>query len=120
MNHNLDNLTPSGIRRFTSLAKATPGCKMLTIGEPDFDTPLPIREAAIQALADGLTHYAPNRGTDSLRKAIADYEKKGNMVKFYVGSDDLTNWYEDDWDKRPYESNAGNVHKNFALGYFAN
>ena len=79
MNRNLDNLIPSGIRRFTNLAKATPGCKMLTIGEPDFDTPLPIREAAAKALADGLTHYAPNRGTDSLRQAIAGYETNRGM-----------------------------------------
>ena len=80
MNRNLGHLIPSGIRRFTSLAKATPGCKMLTIGEPDLDTPLPIREAAAKALADGLTHYAPNRGTDSLRKAIACYETKRGMA----------------------------------------
>ena len=80
MNRNLDNLIPSGIRRFTNLAKATPGCKMLTIGEPDFDTPPPIREAAAKALADNLTHYAPNRGTDGLRKAIADYETQRGMA----------------------------------------
>ena len=79
MNRNLANLIPSGIRRFTNLAKATPGCKMLTIGEPDLDTPQPIRDAAAKALSDGLTHYAPNRGTDSLRKAIADYETKRGM-----------------------------------------
>ena len=46
MNRNILNMKPSGIRRFTALAKATPGCKMLTIGEPDFDTPEPIRAAA--------------------------------------------------------------------------
>ena len=80
MNRNLDQLTPSGIRRFTNLAKATPGCKMLTIGEPDFDTPQPIRDAAAKALADGLTHYAPNRGTDSLRSAIAQYETARGMA----------------------------------------
>ena len=80
MNQNLLNLVPSGIRRFTNLAKATPGCKMLTIGEPDFDTPEPIRDAATKALADGLTHYAPNRGTDSLRSAIAEYETKRGMA----------------------------------------
>ena len=79
MNRNLNNLIPSGIRRFTNLAKATPGCKMLTIGEPDLDTPQPIRDAAAKALSDGLTHYAPNRGTDSLRKAIADYETNRGM-----------------------------------------
>jgi len=80
MNQNILNMKPSGIRRFTALAKATPGCKMLTIGEPDFDTPEPIRQAAAEAMAQGLTHYAPNKGTDSLRKAIADYETKRGMA----------------------------------------
>ena len=80
MNANILNMKPSGIRRFTALAKATPGCKMLTIGEPDFDTPEPIRAAAARAMAEGLTHYAPNKGTDSLRKAIADYESKRGMA----------------------------------------
>ena len=80
MNANIFNMKPSGIRRFTALAKATPGCRMLTIGEPDFDTPEAIRAAAAQAMTDGLTHYAPNKGTDSLRKAIADYETKRGMA----------------------------------------
>ena len=80
MNRNILNMKPSGIRRFTALAKATPGCRMLTIGEPDFDTPAPIREAAEEAMAAGLTHYAPNKGTDSLRKAIAAYETKRGMA----------------------------------------
>ena len=80
MNRNILNMKPSGIRRFTALAKATPGCKMLTIGEPDFDTPAPIREAAAQAMAAGLTHYSPNKGTDSLRKAIAAYETARGMA----------------------------------------
>ena len=79
MNENILNMKPSGIRRFTALAKATPGCNMLTIGEPDFDTPEPIRAAAAKAMAAGLTHYAPNKGTDSLRKAIAEYETNRGM-----------------------------------------
>ncbi|MBQ8354309.1 MAG: aminotransferase class I/II-fold pyridoxal phosphate-dependent enzyme [Oscillospiraceae bacterium] len=79
MNANILNMKPSGIRRFTALARATPGCKMLTIGEPDFDTPAPIRAAAALAMAEGLTHYAPNKGTDSLRAAIADYETERGM-----------------------------------------
>lgn len=80
MNQNILKMKPSAIRRFTALARATPGCKMLTIGEPDFDTPAPIREAAARAMADGLTHYAPNKGTDSLRNAIADYETRRGMA----------------------------------------
>src|SRR5947199_10855253 len=40
-------------------------------GEPDFDTPMHIREAAMAALQDGFTHYAPSRGTPELLAAIA-------------------------------------------------
>lgn len=41
-------------------------------GEPDFDTPWNVRQAAIGALKDGLTHYAPSRGVAALREAIAE------------------------------------------------
>ena len=54
---------------------------MLTIGEPDFDTPQAIKAAACAALAAGQTHYAPNQGTAALRKAVADYEtRRGRAV----------------------------------------
>ena len=43
----------------------------LHIGEPDFDTPPGIRQAAAQALEDGLTHYASAQGLPELREAIA-------------------------------------------------
>ena len=79
MNDYVNQLIPSGIRRFTALAKATPGCVSLTIGEPDLDTPQPIRDAAAAAITAGRTHYAPNRGTDALRKAIAEFETKRGM-----------------------------------------
>ena len=74
INHHLDPLERSGIRVFTNLAKATPDCRMLTIGEPDQATPEPIRQAALEALSRGETHYAPNQGTASLRSAIAAFE----------------------------------------------
>jgi aspartate aminotransferase len=44
----------------------------LQIGEPDFDTPAHVREAAKRALDDGATHYAPFPGIPELRKAIAE------------------------------------------------
>src|SRR3954471_12467773 len=44
----------------------------LQIGEPDFDTPANVREAAKRALDEGATHYAPFPGIPELRKAIAD------------------------------------------------
>ncbi len=47
----------------------------LEVGEPDFDTPEHIKEAAKKALDDNLTHYAPPQGLLELREAIAEDEK---------------------------------------------
>ena len=82
LNSNLSALKRSPIRLFTNMARETPGCAMLTIGEPDFDTPEAIRDAAIAALDAGYTHYAPNQGTPTLRQAVAEFEtKRGNPTK---------------------------------------
>lgn len=48
---------------------------------------------------------------------IIDFEKKGNMVKFYLGSSDCKTYWGDDWDDRPYEHNAGKVYDEFIAGY---
>ena len=45
----------------------------LEIGEPDFDTPRNITEAAYKALRDGQTHYCPSGGIPELREAVAEY-----------------------------------------------
>ena len=79
LNQNLNSLKRSAIRVFTNLAKETPDCVMLTIGEPDFDTPEVIKAAAIAALGGNKTHYAPNQGTEALRKAIAAYENRRGL-----------------------------------------
>lgn len=50
------------------------------IGEPDFDTPKNIVEAAKKALDEGYTHYAPSQGYLPLREAIAEYVKKYKNV----------------------------------------
>ena len=44
----------------------------LTSGEPEFDTPLAIRQAAIDAMARGETRYTPTPGTQALRRAVAE------------------------------------------------
>ena len=48
----------------------------LEIGEPDFDTPEHIRDAAKQALDDGFTHYGASAGQMELREAIARHQTK--------------------------------------------
>jgi aspartate/methionine/tyrosine aminotransferase len=52
----------------------------LEIGEPDFDTPKNIKEAAIKALRDGYTHYVPAAGIPELREAIAEYISKTRRI----------------------------------------
>jgi len=48
----------------------------LEIGEPDFDTPAPIRAAAARALDEGFTHYGPSAGLPEVREAIASFIAK--------------------------------------------
>lgn len=81
LNKNLLPLQRSGIRVYTNLARQTPDCAMLTIGEPDLDTPESIKAAVAASLAANQTHYAPNQGTARLRQAVADFETaRGNRV----------------------------------------
>ena len=54
----------------------------LEIGEPDFDTPGNIVEAAVDALHMGYTHYGPSAGLPDLREAIAEDVSKSRGVKF--------------------------------------
>jgi aspartate/methionine/tyrosine aminotransferase len=52
----------------------------LEIGEPDFDTPANVIEAAVDALHKGWTHYGPSAGLPELRQAIADYVSRTRNV----------------------------------------
>ncbi len=52
----------------------------LSLGEPDFDTPAHVREAAKQALDAGHTHYTPGPGIPALREAVATYHRERNQI----------------------------------------
>src|SRR5512132_3840742 len=52
----------------------------LEIGEPDFDTPCNIIDAAIDALHQGFTHYGPSAGSPELRETIAEYVSETRRV----------------------------------------
>jgi len=53
----------------------------LEVGEPDFDTPQHIKEAAIQAIKEGFTHYTPREGILELREAVARKLKRENKIE---------------------------------------
>lgn len=54
----------------------------LQVGDPDFSTPQPVMDAALKAMQDGLTHYAPSRGFPDLRMAAATKLSRDNGVSY--------------------------------------
>ncbi len=52
------------------------------IGEPDFDTPLNIKDAAMSAIRDGFTKYTPASGTDELKEAVCKKLEKDNNIVY--------------------------------------
>ncbi len=64
------DLAPSGIRRFFDIAAQMEDVISLGVGEPDFDTPWAVREAAIYSLERGQTTYTSNYGLIELRRLI--------------------------------------------------
>lgn len=66
----------SGIRRFYNMVADIEGTISLTIGQPDFPTPLHIKEAAKKAIDEDYTVYTHNAGYIELREAACDYVKR--------------------------------------------
>jgi aminotransferase len=75
-------LPKSGIRDFFEIVSKMKDVISLGIGEPDFDTPWHIREAAIYALEKGKTHYTSNLGLLELRRAISTYVEAHYTVSY--------------------------------------
>ncbi len=73
LNPEVENIKPSGIRKFFDLAETMQEVISLGVGEPDFPTPWQIRKAGIRSLEDSKTRYTSNRGLQSLRETIAAY-----------------------------------------------
>ena len=71
----------SGIRVMFALADEIPDVINLGIGQPDFDTPAFIREAAKKALDEGYTRYPPAKGFADLRQAIAEKLARENRIQ---------------------------------------
>jgi aminotransferase len=76
------SLPKSGIRDFFEIVSKMKDVISLGIGEPDFDTPWHIREAAIYALEKGKTHYTSNLGLLELRRAISAYVETNYTIGY--------------------------------------
>src|SRR5215472_5976732 len=75
-------IKPSGIRKFFDIAATMDDVISLGIGEPDFVTPQHIRQAGIDAIERGETHYTSNYGWIQLREAIADLIERRYGVRY--------------------------------------
>lgn len=70
--HLAQNYPASNIRKMSKLAKKYPDTIMLTMGEPDFETPEFIKRAGEQAIQKNRTHYGPNVGEAAFQEAVAE------------------------------------------------
>lgn len=75
-------MPPSGIRRFFDIVNEMEDAISLGVGEPDFVTPWNIREACIDSLEKGMTHYTSNWGMLELRQAINQYLYKRLNISY--------------------------------------
>ena len=82
-------IAPSGIRKFFDIAAQMEDVISLGVGEPDFVTPWPIREACIYGLEQGYTSYTANRGLMELREEIAKMYATRYDVHYDAGTDIL-------------------------------
>ncbi len=84
--HRLEKIHESQTLAITAKANElkAKGIKVLSLsaGEPDFDTPVHIQDAAIDAIRNGFTHYTANNGIPELREAICKKFKEENGVDY--------------------------------------
>ena len=76
------NIEPSGIRKFFDIVSEMPDAISLGVGEPDFDTPWPVREEGIYALEKGRTFYTSNAGLKELRNEITAYMQRQYNLEY--------------------------------------
>jgi aspartate/methionine/tyrosine aminotransferase len=82
LNHNLEKLEISGIRLFNAQTTAYQDVIKLTIGEPTFATPEPIKDALKFSLDKNRTFYPSFAGSDSFKREIIAYEKRVNGIDY--------------------------------------
>ncbi|OGF44517.1 MAG: hypothetical protein A2452_12810 [Candidatus Firestonebacteria bacterium RIFOXYC2_FULL_39_67] len=82
LNLNVINAPMSGIRKISDMVMQMKDVVRMDLGEPDFDVPEHIKEAAIKAIKDGFSHYTPGPGIMELRKAAAVKFKSENGLDY--------------------------------------
>lgn len=87
MNREIGEIQPSDILAFNAEIANIPGIVRLTLGEPDFNTPEHVKQAAIKSIENNESHYAPSNGTLALRTAAANFLAKKYDVHYDPASE---------------------------------
>ncbi len=82
LTESIQKIAPSGIRKFFDLVATMDDAISLGVGEPDFVTPWPIREAGIYSLEKGRTYYTANAGLLELRQEICNYTERKYGIRY--------------------------------------
>lgn len=83
----MEEIQPSGIRKFFDIVSEQPDAISLGVGEPDFDTPRHMTEEGIRSLREGRTFYTANAGLLPLRERISEYLAERVGVKYRPDSE---------------------------------
>ena len=82
LSRTVQDIKPSGIRKFFDIAATMDDVISLGVGEPDFQTPWSVRKAGITSLEKGKTKYTSNSGLEELRQEISNYIDRKCDVKY--------------------------------------
>lgn len=82
LSETVQEIKPSGIRKFFDMLEGMKDVIALTVGQPDFVTPWHIRVAAIDSLENGKTYYTSNSGTLELRREISAYMSRRFSLEY--------------------------------------
>ncbi len=80
----VQEIEPSGIRKFFDIVSEMKDAISLGVGEPDFDTPWHIREEGIYSLEQGKTFYTSNAGLKELKEECAKYLQRRFGLDYYA------------------------------------
>jgi len=82
LNKTIQDIKPSGIRKFFDIAQEMDDVISLGVGEPDFQTPWSVRQCAIKNIETKRTVYTANAGLEALRRSVSKYILKKTGTEY--------------------------------------
>lgn len=90
INSRVKDIQISGIRQFSNYVAQFDNVISLTLGQPDFPTPSPVKEAGVQAIQNNRTSYTHNAGLLELRQAASDFLQERYGLSYHPKNEIIT------------------------------